>query len=1014
MVYIAACAIALLAQSPDAGRTRLNLFHQVIDSPGFVENRGQWNPSVRFMARTPGLDLWVTDKGLTYDYHEKSDRGRGKKRHAVRVDFVGATKPTPQGQKPLAIQQDFMVGPRSKWASNVSRYRSVRMNGVYPGIDLVAYFDAKTKLPRYDFVVHKGADSDRIAMRYSGASNLGLTSPTELSYQTGFGQVSERDLKVYQTDPSTGTKQPLPAFRSIGRGGLVSFKISKRDRSKDMVIDPVIFSTYLGGTHNTLVTGVAVNIFFNTAYVCGDTESTDLPAVSGEYQTTNPTAATTRDSSFVAKIDSSNVHCTYFGGSGGGVGVPFTSAQAIAFDYSTASSPNGSVVVVGRTNCLDMPGASASFQPANHGLTDAYVAKFNYKLDSLFSSTYLGGSKDDAATDVRVDRTNGNIFVTGYTSSNVAANPFPTTAAAADTTYNGGHNDAFVTKLNPGLSALTYSTFLGGSRDEYPAATTNIHTISFQCYPRLALDSSGNVLLTGTTNSSNFPATSGAYQTTGPVSAVTYKAFVAKFSTDGSVLQWATFLGGGADESAGLAFDYGGNVLVAGSTSSRTFPTTTGAFQPTYRGNKDGFVASLSPTGTTLNWASYLGGGGLDLVSGLAFMPDGSVSVAGTTNSTNFPTTGQGFQAGYGGVSDGFVARLAPGGTGLRFGSYLGGADLDVLTSMVVDANGGLFLGGYSVSRDFPTTHLAFQETNPAPATDRAGFVSVVIPRVTVTADVTPTPNIIGGGRAIFFLSVPAPAPAGGMRFTLRSTNPKLTVPATLTIPAGALHGSVTVRAAGVDNQEFGNIVGTIYGETTSAFFTIVPAEIDHLSVSPGQIVGGSTNSGVLNVHLNGIAGPGGLFVNLSSNNAPLLAIPASVTVPAGTNNVNVPLTSHIVGTNAVVTLHVHHGSADLDMAANLIPFTLVSLTSDATSVTGGTTVHCTLMMNAAPAAGTTVNISLSYTGRCSGPASVTLPTGASSVTFDVTTTAVTAPRAGQVFATYGPVTKRVNLTINP
>src|SRR5204862_384833 len=222
------------------------------------------------------------------------------------------------------------------------------------------------------------------------------------------------------------------------------------------------------------------------------------------------------------------------------------------------------------------------------GAADAVVTKLNPTGSALVYSTYLGGSSSDAGYGIAVDAA-GNAYVTGGTGST----DFPTTIGAFQTTKGGGFRDAFVTKLNPTGSALVYSTYLGGSGDDYGEG--------------IKLDTPGNAYVTGGTGSTDFPTTAGAIQTTfggGGGFGCGGDAFVTKLNPTGSALVYSTYLGGsGNDYGYGIAVDTLGNAYVTGVTFSTDFPTTPGAIQTTFGGGGgffrggDAFVTKLNPTG---------------------------------------------------------------------------------------------------------------------------------------------------------------------------------------------------------------------------------------------------------------------------------------------------------------------------------------------------------------------------------------------------------------------------------
>ena len=262
----------------------------------------------------------------------------------------------------------------------------------------------------------------------------------------------------------------------------------------------------------------------------------------------------------------------------------------------------------------------------------------------LIWSTFLGESGWDDARAMSLGPT-GSVTVAGTTASPM----FPTTPGAYDTTQNGA-SDAYVTRLDGTGGSMLWSTFLGGSGDDYVRA--------------LELDSTGAVNLVGATDSTTFPTTSGAYATTHNGA---YDAFVTRLDGTGSSLLWSTFLGGNANETAyALALDPSGAVAVAGNTWSTTFPTTSGAFDTTYNGGlRDAFVTRLDATGSSLLWSTFLGGSASDGASSVALDISGAVTVAGDTQSSAFPTTPAAYSTTHNGVLDAFVARLH--GTSCRF-----------------------------------------------------------------------------------------------------------------------------------------------------------------------------------------------------------------------------------------------------------------------------------------------------------------------------------------------------------
>jgi hypothetical protein len=339
-------------------------------------------------------------------------------------------------------------------------------------------------------------------------------------------------------------------------------------------------------------------------------------------------------------------------------------------------------------------------------------------IDPILSfSTYIGfGSGEISGTGIALDAS-GNAYVTGYTTSL----SFPATPGVMQTRLVGSEN-AFVAKMNSSGTALVYATYFGGSSSDGGNG--------------IAVDSSGNAYVTGSTHSTNFPTTAGALQRTYGGGE---DAFVAKLNATGTALLYSTYLGGrGADQANGIAVDALGNAYVAGYTNSSDFPTTPGAVQGRLAGFRNAFVAKLNATSTALVYATYLGGSGNDYGNAIAVDASGNAYVTGSTYSTNFPTTPGAVQRTYGGGGDAFVARLNSAGTALLYSSYLGGSSADQGNGIAVDASGNAYVAGYTNSSNFPTTPGAVQ-------TRLAGFQNAFVAKLNVTGIALVYATYLGG-----------------------------------------------------------------------------------------------------------------------------------------------------------------------------------------------------------------------------------------------------------------------------
>jgi hypothetical protein len=356
----------------------------------------------------------------------------------------------------------------------------------------------------------------------------------------------------------------------------------------------------------------------------------------------------------------------------------------------------GNVYVVGDTTASDFPATAGAYDATHNGNYDVFVAKLAPGGDRLLWATFLGGSTYEYGRAIAVDAS--GVYVAGQAHSQ----DFPTTPGAYDRTYNGGSSDVFVAKLSLDGARLLWSTYLGGGLPTVPVTSD---------YPfGLAVDSAGSVYVAGSTNATDFPTTSGAYdrQLDG-----SQDGFVSKLKADGSALIYSTFLGGTSHEYAqAIAVDRSDQAYVTGRTYSTDFPTTAGAYDVTHNGQHDAYVTKLSADGRRLVYSTFLGGSdweiGLDLVVDSAYR----LYVAGETRSTDFPTTEGAYDRTLNGRYDAFAAQLSADGRRLVFSTLLGGVYEDRASGIALDGLGNVHLAGDTISANFPTTAGAYDRTH--------------------------------------------------------------------------------------------------------------------------------------------------------------------------------------------------------------------------------------------------------------------------------------------------------------
>ncbi|MBK6312895.1 MAG: SBBP repeat-containing protein [Blastocatellia bacterium] len=440
------------------------------------------------------------------------------------------------------------------------------------------------------------------------------------------------------------------------------------------------FSTFLGGNGGELAVGIGIGAM-GSIVVAGDTQSGDFP-------TTLMNRTGDGFDGFVTVLASDGatlVHSTLVGGIlavGGGTG---DEAKSVA------SAPDGSVYVAGGTTSVNFPGTPGGVDLDTGVGYSGYIVRLDSSGQSLLWSTVIGGSLDDTV-DAIARAPDGDVIATGSTFSS----DFPTSANCLDSTY-AGSTDTFLLRISADGTILRYGTYLGGVGDDYGTS--------------IAIDSTGAAYVTGTTNSTDFPTTPGAYDTTD--SGFSYEAFVSKLDSTGSTLLYSTYLGGSnAENGIAIAVDGLGRAAVAGQTNSTDFPTTAGAYSTVHSGAFDLFVTKLNATGTAAVFSTFLGASGSEQPGGIVIDSLDNVIVSGATNSTTFPTTPGAFDTTFnGGFVDGFVTGLNATGSQLAFSTFYGGSDVDVCTGLARDSFGNLWACGWSVSPNLPLSPNAFDST---------------------------------------------------------------------------------------------------------------------------------------------------------------------------------------------------------------------------------------------------------------------------------------------------------------
>jgi hypothetical protein len=542
----------------------------------------------------------------------------------------------------------------------------------------------------YDFFVAPGADPSVIALRFDDATSRSVAPNGDLVLTARNREIRQIRPLAYQV--VNGQRRPVDSGYVVNADGDVTFALGDYDRSRELIIDPVlVFSSYMvgGGDANAQIKDVAVDLSGNM-YVTGWGDLQNFPTLGFGTRFG-------RDA-FVIKLDSSGSrirYALYLGGDPTATGGD-DEGRAIAVDY------NGNAFLAGITQSSGFPTTTGAYSRMFHGGTegpsDIWVAKIDSGGQRLVYSTYLGGSDDEGrfAVDIAIDAS-GNAYVAGETLSS----DFPTTAGALDTTPKNGHT-AFVTKFKASGSALVYSTLLTGVGME-------AHGI--------AVDAANQAYVTGFA-ALTIQTTPGAFQTTKPTTGtLTWDVYVMKLNASGSAFVYSTYLGGAAgfDVGESIAVDASGAAYVAGRTDSTDFPTMSAAQASkhgpaTGQDGEDAFVTKLNPTGSRLQFSTYLGGSAMDRAYGISVTPAGFPVVAGMTRSTDFPVKNA-IQSTSKGSVNAWIAKFDPSGTNTVYSTYLGGSLSQEAFAIAAGEMGDAYLGGHTASNDFPlaSPHFPYQ-----------------------------------------------------------------------------------------------------------------------------------------------------------------------------------------------------------------------------------------------------------------------------------------------------------------
>jgi hypothetical protein len=700
----------------------------------FESNQGQAAPQVKFLFRGSGYTAFLTSGSLVLSLRPTNvvsipqlinlpNANTVPLASATTMQFRltgAATSPAAVGedQKPGKVNYFFGNDP-TKWHTNVPTYARVRYKSVYPGIDLV-YYGSGREL-ECDFAVSPGADPNRIQFEITGADGIRIDEAGSLVLHTIDGDLHFESPVVYQE--ANGQRVPVDGNYVVNDPTHVGFRVAQYDSNRALVIDPVLtYSTYLGGTGFDQPSGIVVDSS-GAVYIAGYTDSANFPLATLGSLPTNTYHV------FVAKLDATGsnlVYADYIGGNSQDYGI------ALVLDDAN------NVFVTGSTESSNFP-LVQPYQAEQPGPYTGFLTKVSADGSSLLYSSYLGGNTFDQPTSIAIDGL-GQVHVAGYTMSRnfPVVNAYQTTASANQGGIYG--NYGFLTKFSPNGSSLVYSTYLAGNSNVVQDCGASCWPAPYNTISAVAVDTNGNAYVAGTTNTYNFPTTTGTFQVSNSTPQDAGVGFVSKFSTAGN-LNYSTYFYGSSGAPVGIgaiAVDGSGSAYIAGAAQSDgTFPiTTTAICDPGAYGFgcSYAFVTKFDPTGSTLLYSTFLGPNNYASPQAIVLDLTGDAYVLASTRSGLFQTNNA--IEPYTNNTDVLLVEIDPAATTQLFATFLGGSGDDSPSGIALDAANNLYVAGSTNSIDFPTTQGVFQSLLGG---DSDAFVTKISASAAPSVSLSPT-----------------------------------------------------------------------------------------------------------------------------------------------------------------------------------------------------------------------------------------------------------------------------------
>lgn len=652
----------------------------------FTENKGQWNDHIQFTSERNGLITTVTKSGIYFDFFNREhSKTIG---NVIKLELSNSNNLNFLPQNKSSETYNYFIGnDKSKWITDVKRYSKLVANNVYEGIDLAYYIENNN--PRYDFIVEPYANPENISISFKGVKDINLTNE-EVELITENIVINNTSLFAYQFVNNTKNKI---ACDFILDGNNIRFKMGEYDKSKPLIIDPLVYSSFYGASGDEIPSNI--KFIDDTSFLLiGNTTSADFKTTTGAYDVEYGD----RVDAFVTKFNIINSEY-----------IPEFTTFIGSLEYDNAIDcliEKDFILVTGVTESPDFPTMKA-IKSVHGGGKDIFITSLSLDGKNILQSTFYGGLGDDEVVKVSKIRNNVLLFLGSTTSNNIQ-----TIAGPPSNKYKNG-TDILLFTLQPDRTAVTMSTYIGGQLEDVP---TDMYIAPSTDY----------IYLTGYTTSSasgstDFPVAPpkkfGQGGTYDAISNGGKDAFAMVLTPNAQNIYISTFLGGDGDDiGKGIWSDANQNIFVVGETynnnsSGVPFPVTTGS--SVVQGNSDIFITMFNDLDIafgiktqTVNYSRLLNSQGNEKLAQFKKHPiESKFSLVLTTDRKFTKVATNESKA----KNDIVYTEIEPNTGDVLSSDGYGGNEDDFASCFDFDSFSNYLLAGYSNSNDFKVTDNAYQ-----------------------------------------------------------------------------------------------------------------------------------------------------------------------------------------------------------------------------------------------------------------------------------------------------------------